>query len=150
MSGLPYSPGTLTANGPANTRVITDSQLTASVTAPAAGATASTGSINLQAPGYPTTEQFLAQVVIGAGTGGANTKNINCYIQHSSDNGNWANIPELSTALVVQACDGNGAWSGKQDSVTLPPSTKQYVRVTAATEANGGTPTSTVTLYLTF
>ncbi len=149
MSGLPYSTGTL-ATGLYNNRALADSQLTATVTAASGGNTATTTVLDLKNPAYPSTEGFLAQVSIGAGTGGANTKNINCAIQHSSDNSNWANIPELSTALVVQACDGNGAWSGKSDVVTLPPSVKQYIRVLETTEANGGMPTSVISLILLF
>jgi hypothetical protein len=149
MSGLPYSTGTL-ATGLANSRLMSDELLTASVTAATAANTANTGVIDLEAAPYPTTEGFVAQVVLGAGTGGANTKNINIAIQHSSDNSNWANIPELATAFIVQACDANGNWAGKSDTVTLPPSTKEYLRCAAATEALGGTPTCTVTLNLLF
>ena len=150
MAGLPYSTGAI-GTGPANTVQLTDSVLTATIADAGAGNTVYTNSIDLGAAPYPTTQGFLAQVVIGTATGMNNTKNINAWIQHSSDNGNWTNIPELSTSLVVQACDANGnILTAKSDTVTLPPSTKEYIRVGSLTEANGGTPVGNVTLTLLF
>jgi hypothetical protein len=104
---------------------------------PNAANTVNTSVIDLQTPNtgpFPTTGRFGVQIATTLSTG-ANSKNINCTIADSADNITFTNI----AACPVEVIAGNAAnFPASTFNVSLPPSTRRYIRVTATGEANGG------------
>lgn len=86
---------------------------------------------------YPVTERLAARITTTAGTNAANNKNINITVQHSDVdlNANFTNIAELAPLTIMEVAT---AYAATERDVTLPPSTKRYVRLRIAGEANGG------------
>jgi len=122
---------------------------------PNAANTINTSAIDLEAgQPFPTTGKFTVQLATTQSTG-ANSLNINVALQHTNantdgtaDNGNWANI----TGLAIRTIAGNAAnYPANTWNVTLPPSTKRYIRGSATGEANGGNASDgTLTVKLLF
>lgn len=132
-----------------------DGQLTQSVALPNAANTVNTNAVDLEAAKpFPTTGRFTVNLATTQSTG-ANSKNINCSIQHTAansdgtaDNGNWANVPELAVKVV----SGNAAnFPAANVNVALPPTVKRFIRASATGEANGGNASDgTLTVKLLF
>lgn len=97
---------------------------------------------------YPITESVLLKLSITAATG-ANSKNINVYVQDSNEsNANFTNIAELASWV-----NANNAttYTAATRTVQLPPATKRYVIAKATGEANGGNASDgTLTAQLLF
>jgi hypothetical protein len=127
-------------------RILKDAELTKTKALPAAGASASTDSIEIGA-GLP--EEVQLQVSVEALPSLADTKKNTVTIEHSDDNSTFVAVPELAT-LVQTGASGTGAAAAVR-TVYLPPSVKKYVRATAAVDASGGDNTAKkVTLELLF
>lgn len=131
-------------------RAIRDSLLSANTIFGVNNATTSTAAIDLGATTpYPTTEKFTAQIVTTAGTNAANNKNVNITIQHSDVN-TAANFTNLVVAA-LRVPEVSAGYAASTANVTLPPNTKQYVRLLCQTENAGGNPNDgTATLRLAF
>ncbi len=120
---------------PVNQRRLLDANFIKNVAMPFAANTVNTNAMDLvQAVVYPVTQYVVLQVNTTQCTG-ANTKNINYNVQDSADNITFANIATLRAQVIL----GNAAnYPATSTNFALPPSTKQYVRVSALGEANGG------------
>lgn len=131
-------------------RGIQDAQLTVSSALGNNNSTVSTNGIDLGAvTPFPITEKFTVQIATTAATG-ANNKNVNITIQHSNVNlaANFTNIAELAPLTIPEV---GAAYAATTRNVTLPPSTKQFIRALAITENAGGNATDgTVTLKCLF
>lgn len=102
------------------------------------GFTVSTNAIDLgQATAFPINEALTAQISTGAGTNAANNKNVNITIQDSNVNlaANFTNIAELAPLTIMEVTTGYAATTR---NVSLPPGTRQFVRLFVKGEANGG------------
>ncbi len=152
--------GIVPNNAPVNSRNIIDGNYIVSIALPNAANTVNTNALNLLvATPFPTTETINVRLLTTLATG-ANSKNINCVIQHTAantdgtaDNGNWTNIVQFAAPFTVIA--GNAtkypAFTSANGVVKLPPNTKQYIRAQATGEANGGDASDgTATLELLF
>jgi hypothetical protein len=119
-----------------NERRLLDASLKKTVALPTGAATANTNSVDLgQATPFPITEAFHVKISTSVAAG-ANNKNITVRVQDSADNETFANIAAVG-ALTVTDANGAGFPAGSL-IVSLPPSTKRYVRAQATSEANGG------------
>lgn len=118
-------------------RNITDAGVKVTFALPNAANTVNSNIIDLgSVTPYPVTENLLVRLS-GTQSTGANSKNINYTFQHSADTNvsNFTNIAELATKVVA----GNAAnFPAFTHNVALPPAVKQYIRVIATGEANGG------------
>lgn len=119
-----------------NERRLQDDSLNKSVALPTGAATANTNSVDLgQATPFPITESFHVKLSTSTAAG-ANNKNITVKVQDSADNSTFANIAAIGALTVT---DANGAgFSAGTLTVSLPPTTRRYVRAQATSEANGG------------
>lgn len=119
-----------------NERRLLDASLNESVALPTGAATANTNSVDLgQATPFPITESFHVKLTTSTAAG-ANNKNITVRVQDSADNSTFANIAAIGALTVT---DANGAgFSAGTLTVSLPPTTRRYVRAQATSEANGG------------
>jgi hypothetical protein len=121
---------------PVSERRLLDAGLTKNVTLPNAATVKNTAGIDLgQTTPFPITEAFHVKVSTSVATG-ANNKNITVKIQDSADNSTFANIAALG-ALTVTDANGAGFPAGSL-TVSLPASTRRYIRGSATGEANGG------------
>lgn len=132
---------------PVSERRLTDESLTKNVTLPSGATTKNTTAIDLgQTTPFPVTEAFHVKLTSSTATG-ANNKNITIKVQDSADNSTFANIAAIGSLTVT---DANGAgYSAGSLTVSLPPTTRRYIRGQATGEANGGNAadgTLTVTL----
>lgn len=99
---------------------------------------------------YPLLETVQAQIATTVGTNAANNKNINITVQHSDVdlNANFVNVAELAPLTFIEVA---GVYPATTRNIALPPSTKRYIRIKVAGEANGGTANDgTATLRLLF
>lgn len=123
---------------PANQRGLKDANLTATAALPNAANQVNTNVLDLgMATPYAIIEHVQLLVVSTAGNG-ANSKNISFAIHESSDNGNWANIAGLATPIGLATDNAGGGYPAASFRLSLPPSTKRYLRASATGEANGG------------
>jgi hypothetical protein len=114
------------------------SEVKVNIAMPNAANTVNSNTIDLGSnSAYPVQESFVVKIT-GATATGANSKNVNCVLQHSNEAAaNFTNITGMGAPILVLA--GNAAnVIGGSVTVSLPPSTKRYVRVSATGEANGG------------
>lgn len=104
---------------------------------PNAANTTSTNVLDLGAVvPFPTNEVLTVRVSTTQGTG-ANSKNVNVFLQHSADT-NVSNFTNI-TGLGVQSIAGNATnFPASNLYFKLPDSVKQYIRAGALGEANGG------------
>jgi hypothetical protein len=140
------------ANGsPTNSRALLDQNYIATANIPNAANTAATNSLNLvQAVPYPVTD-FVDFQIVCVGGAGANNKNVNFWIQDSADNVTFANVASFAIPLLQSVDNSNTNGNSGSVTVKLPPSIRQYVRVEAQGEANGGAGTNgTFTAQLLF
>lgn len=132
-------------------RTIQDASLQTNVTFGNVGFTVSTNALDLGAVApFPVTEAITAQIATTAGTNAANNKNVNITIQDSNVNtaANFTNIAELAPLTILEVAAGYAATTR---NVTLPPGTRQFVRLLVKGEANGGNANDgTATLKLLF
>jgi hypothetical protein len=118
--------------------MIPDALSRKSAALPAAGATASTASLDLGAAPGPV-PALQVELLVAALTALVATKKITLTLQHSSDNGvgdAFADVPGTG-AMVVTGITGNGA-PASLFRLYLPCDVKRYVRATATVEAAGG------------
>ena len=132
---------------PVSERRITDATLTKDVTLPSGATVKNTAGVDLgKTLPFPITESFHVKLTTTTPTG-ANNKNITVKLQDSADNTTFANISALGALTVT---DNNGAgYPAGSLTVSLPASTRRYIRGSATGEANGGNAadgTLTVTL----
>lgn len=132
-------------------RSIQDAELSKTTSYGNVNFTANGNSIDLRAvTPYPVTEKVVARITTTAGTNAANNKNINITVQHSDVdlNANFTNIAELAPLTILEV---GAAYAATERDVMLPPSTKRYIRLRIAGEANGGNANDgTATLKLLF
>lgn len=132
-------------------RLITDnsSDLVKSVALPNAANTVNTNAIDLGATvPFPLNESIGVKVSTGLATG-ANSKNINVFLQHSAEAAaNFTNIPTLGVVAIA----GNASnFPASVTNFSLPPGVKRYIRASALGEANGGNAAdANLTLSLVF
>jgi hypothetical protein len=121
---------------PVSERRLKDASLNKSVDLPTGAATANTNSVDLgQATPFPITESFHVKLSTSVATG-ANNKTITVKVQDSADNTTFANIAAIG-ALTVTDNNGAGFPAGSL-TVSLPPTTRRYVRGQATSVADGG------------
>ncbi len=119
-------------------RNIRDAVLSGNVALPNAANTVNSNVVDLAvSQPYPATEEFEVKITIDTATG-ANSKNVNAVLQHSNEsNANFVNIAGLAAPILVAA--GNAAnVIGANVVVSVPPTTRRYIRAQATGEANGG------------
>jgi hypothetical protein len=151
--------GIVPNNYPVNTRILIDANYVANVALPNVGNTASTAALNLlNAVPFPVTETINVQVVVGAATGTANSKNINVVMQHTTANADgtantaaWANIPTLAIPILTTTDNAGAGNPGGSATFKLPPLAQEFIRAEFIGEANGGVAVlGTGTLQLLF
>jgi hypothetical protein len=117
---VPFAPN----NAPANTRILVDGTMTASVALPAATGTAVTAGLNLQnATPFPTTETINVSLSTSASANG-NSVNGTAWLQDSADNSSFANIVTLGTVNLV---NGDSSQAAQSFTFKLPPGCRQYI-----------------------
>ena len=125
-----------------------DAQLVRSKTLPAAGASASTETLELRA----TTRAAPHVEVEGAVPALPNLaadKSVTITLEDSADASTYAAISGLAALKVTGAVGGGGAAASQR--VRLPSAARRYLRATAAVEAAGGNNTAiSFTLGLIF
>lgn len=132
----------LAGNIPTNNRLLNDYTFISAQALAAAGAIAS--SFNLvQATPYPTPEQYVLKVDAGA-MAGSNTT-VSFTVQDSADNSTFANVSSLGT--LTQTVPTTAPRTASVASWQLPPTVRQYVRVSAS---NSATTTGNYTASLSF
>lgn len=138
-------------NSPNNNRLLLDYNYIVTASLPNAANTVYTSGLDLtQATPYPTTDMIDMNVIMAAGVG-ANNKNINCFLQESSDNGNWTNCKYLAAPLFQVLDNGNTNTNAANVFVKLQPVALRYLRLGQTGEANGGAGTNGLaTLQLVF
>ena len=134
-----------------------DATKQANVALPNAANTVCTAAIDLEAGDpFPTTGEFTVQIVTTAGTGNANSNNINVALQTANaytngvvNTGNFANIVGLTFPSIASV---NGNYPATTFNVLLPPGgVSRFIRATALGEAGGGNSSNgTITLQLLF
>ena len=137
-------------NYPVNQRAVIDNNFVQviNLNTMANANTINTNTIDLmQATPYPTTEIINVQVAIGTcanGLGPTNSANINCCLQVSSDNSNWANSALYFNPL-LSITASNGSITGNTANIKLAPGEVRYIRAQFKGEASGGTPNNALT-----
>jgi hypothetical protein len=118
-------------------RKIEDAKVSAELALPAAAATATTAAVKVTKGAENFQVVFGHEVVPSL----ADTKTLTLTLQDSANGTDgWAAIPALAT--VVSTGAGGAGAAAKSSKVTLPATTKAYVRVSAAVEAAGGNNTA--------
>lgn len=122
-----------------NPRNMQDAALIKIKALPNAANVVNTNAIDLgSAETYPVTGQVVVKLTTTAATG-ANSKNINCAIQHSNEAAaNFANIAELENPLLAVVDNAGNGFNAGTVNVALPPGCRRYIRAQATGEANGG------------
>lgn len=122
----------LAGNTPNNNRLLNDYNFV-SAKALVAGAGAVAGSFDLvQATPYPTPEQYVLKVDTGA-MAGSNTT-VSFTVQDSADNSTFANVSALGA--LTQTVPTTAPATASVASWLLPPTIRQYVRVSASVSAS--------------
>lgn len=118
-----------------------DASLIITVALAAAGANVNSDAIDFEAvaPGV-TLETVELEVALPATPNLANDKSITVSVQDSADGVTFADIDSLAS-LIVTGADAAGAGAVTR-KYKLPSDTRRYVRVNAATEADGGNNTA--------
>lgn len=122
-----------------NKRSLVDAAKLASVALPNAGNTVTTDSIDLgNAEPYPV-ELFQVRIKTTLAAG-ANSKNINISLQASNESSaNFVNVAGLPPIVLTVTDAAGGGYPAAVTRVSLPPGfAKQYLRLSATGEANGG------------
>ena len=118
-------------------RKIQDDSLIRSKALPAADAANETDSFDLgQAEAHPVNESIDFKVSIPDAPALVEDKTITFTLEDSADDSTFAAIPQLAT-FVVTGKAGNGL-DATARTYKLPGSTRRYVRVKVAVEADGG------------
>ena len=114
-----------------------DAQLIKTVAFPAAAASANTASIDLVAASpFPLTKDFELELSVPALPNLVEDKTVTITVQDSADDSSFAAIGALAT-FVVTGGVGNGA-AATSRKVTLPSTTRRYVRCNIAVLTAGG------------
>jgi hypothetical protein len=130
------------------TRYMKDAALIKSVKFPAAGASASSDSLDLQSVDA-TFERIELEVLVPALSSLADTKTATVTIEESADNVTFAAIEALAPVVVTGV--GVAGSAAKPRVVRLPSGTKRYIRITAVVAAAGGDNTAkSATMSLLF
>ena len=98
---------------------------------------------------FPVTQRVTVQIVTTAGNG-ANNKNVNIRLQHSTvdTNANYVNIPECAITTIPEL---NALYAVTTVNHALPPSTLRFIRAICVTESSGGNASNgTATLKVLF
>ena len=127
-------------------QTLNDAQLIKTTALPAANATANGASIDLDTS--LETHLFDVSLSVPATPALVDTKLITLTLQDSADNTTFAAITGLSTLVVTGTASGGPA---TERIVRLPPTTRRYIRASAAVESGGGNNTAvSFTLALNF
>jgi len=125
-----------------------DAELTRTVAFPAAGATASTASIDLLATRQEESH-FEVEIAVPALANLAEAKTVTVTLEDAADDASFTAIEGLAALEVTGEVGGGAAASVLR--VRLPRSARRYLRATAEVEAAGGDNTAdSVTLGLLF
>jgi hypothetical protein len=144
MSYTNSSQGTA-LNAPVNARQLIDQLYVVAASLPNAANTVYTSGLDLlSATPYPTTDRVDVNIISAPGLGN-NNKNINYFLQDSSDNGNWTNVAYLAAPLFQVLDNGNTNTNAANVVIKLMPGGRRYIRVGATGEANGGPGTNGLT-----
>jgi len=125
-------------------RNLKDANFIATTALPAAGASNNSNVFNLGA-GTFLPEEIELQVSIPATPSLADTKNLTLTIEDSADNASFSAITGLAT-IVVTGAGGAGA-AAKTETIRLPSTTRQYLRLNQAVDAAGGDSTAVSTTF---
>ena len=138
------------SNTTANTvRRLADPSLVVTTALPAAGATSNSSSLDLGNTPIGAFADLMEVVVsIPATPSLADTKNITLTLQDSADNSTFAAIAAEAT-LVVTGAGGAGAAAASR-RVKFPPTTRRYVRLSAAVDSAGGSNIAVSTTFQIF
>lgn len=121
----------LVGNTPTNKRLLNDYNLVAATALVAGGVAAS--SFNLvQGTPYPTTEQIVLKVDTGILSGSNTTAAFT--VQDSADNSTFADVAALGSVTKTVATPGVASAASVAQWL-LPPTVKQYVRVSCSLSA---------------
>jgi len=123
-----------------STRAVPDASFSVTANYNVAGATTSTNAVDLgQALAFPVNERLTVQISTTIATG-ANNKNVNIALQHSNVNtaANFVNVNAAAVGIVGIIGETNGNYIATTWNISLPPDTKQFLRLKANTEASGG------------
>lgn len=116
---------------------IKDENLSKTKALPAAGASASTDSVDLGADRVgPVGNEVEVHITVPDLANLADDKDLTITFEDSADDSSWAAIAE-APVFTLTGAGGSGA-SGITRRIYLPPSTRRYFRVTAVVEAAGG------------
>lgn len=131
-------------------RLLKDAALKTVKALPAAAASNSQTALDLgQVTAESANEAFDALLTVPATPSLVDAKTIIYTFEDSADNSSFAAIPELATVTSTGA--GGAGAAAVSRRVKLPPSTRRYVRVSAAVLAAGGDNTAiSYTLELCF
>lgn len=132
------------------TYAIQDAQFTTSVALGDNASTTRGNGLDLgSATPFPVTQRVTVQIVTTAGNG-ANNKNVNIRLQHSTvdTNANYVNIPECAITTIPEL---NALYAVTTVNHALPPSTLRFIRAICVTESSGGNASNgTATLKVLF
>lgn len=128
-----------------STRRLVDADLEVSLTLPAANANANSDSIDIEAVGPAALESVELEISVPELTALVEDKTLTVTVQDSADDTTFASIAALGT-LVVTGGSGDGA-DATSRKVRLPSTTRRYIRINAAVEADGGDNTGSAVTY---
>lgn len=125
-------------------RNLKDANFIATTALPAAGASNNSNVFDLGAGNF-LPEEIELQISLPATPNLADTKNVTLTIQDSADNVTFAAITGLAT-VVATGAGGVGA-AAKTETIRLPSTTRQYLRLNQAVDAVGGDSTGVSTTF---
>ena len=122
-------------------RAFKDANVIVTKALPAAAAANETDSINLQVNAAGVNQDRIDwRISIPATPSLANTKTITLTLKDSADDSSFDAVPGIAP-IVLTGAGGVGA-AALSRIVKLPPSTRRYLRLDAAVEADGGNNTA--------
>lgn len=120
---------------------VADSTMTRTKALPAAGASAASDSVDLEANHVGNLGDRLAlHVSTPALPNLVEDKTVTFSLEDSADDSSWAALLGLSAATVTGATGGGAA--AQEFIFFLPPSTRRYIRLVGSVQADGGNNTA--------
>lgn len=120
-----------------NTPGIRDINLETSVALPAAGATATSPSIDLGTTAAGGAPRVFLGFTVPATPNLVNTKNVTFTVQDSADNAAFATLAGTSTFTITGPASGGGL-KVTQEQTKLPRVTRRFIRFIATADAASG------------
>jgi hypothetical protein len=121
-----------------NTPGIRDINLEASVALPAAGATATSPSIDLGTTTPGSAPRAFLGFYVPAATALANTKNLVFTVQDSADNSSFAALVGAPVITITGPASGGSPAYTQDPQAKLPRNTRRYLRFTVTADSASG------------